>query len=178
MKPKHKKITPQVQDLDVTPFLNLMVVLIPFLLATAVFSQVAIQELNLPQAAAGGATPDKPLVTIEVMVRKSGLEIGNGKVITVSIPNKEDKYDLETLSLELRALKARYPDKEDINVLIEPRIRYSDVIAVMDAVKIWLPPKPDAAAVQEGEQAAEQETVAAPPNGFVLFPQISIGDAP
>lgn len=178
MKRKYKKGTPQVQDLDVTPFLNLMVVLIPFLLATAVFSQVAIQELNLPQAAAGGVTPDKPLVTIEVMVRKSGLEIGNGKVITVSIPNKEDKYDLETLSLELRAMKARYPDKEDINVLIEPRIRYSDVIAVMDAVKVWLPPKSDANAVQEGEQVLEQEAVVAPPEGFVLFPEISIGDAP
>ena len=33
MKRKHKKVAPQVQDLDVTPFLNLMVVLIPFLLA-------------------------------------------------------------------------------------------------------------------------------------------------
>lgn len=178
MRRKHKKGAPQVQDLDVTPFLNLMVVLIPFLLATAVFSQVAIQELNLPQAAAGGVTPDKPLVTIEVMVRKSSLEIGNGKVITVSIPNKEDKYDLEALSLELRALKARYPDKEDINVLIEPRIRYSDVIAVMDAVKVWLPAKPDPESAQEEEQAEEQETVVAPPEGFVLFPEISIGDAP
>jgi biopolymer transport protein ExbD len=170
VKRKHKKGAPQVQDLDVTPFLNLMVVLIPFLLATAVFSQVAIQELNLPQAAAGGATPDKPLITIEVMVRKSSLEIGNGKLITASIPNKDDKHDLETLSLELRELKERYPEKEDINVLIEPHIRYSDVIAVMDAVKIWLPPK--------SEVAGEPGVAVGIPEGFVLFPEISIGDAP
>lgn len=174
MKRKHKKVAPQVQDLDVTPFLNLMVVLIPFLLATAVFSQVAIQELNLPQAAAGGATPDTPLVTIEVMVRKSSLEIGNGKAITVTIPNKDDKHDLETLSLELRMLKERYQDKEDINVLIEPNIRYSDVIAVMDAVKAWLPPKADAEAGAEAGQGVAVSSA----EPFVLFPAISIGDAP
>lgn len=177
MKRKYKKGAPQVQDLDVTPFLNLMVVLIPFLLATAVFSQVAIQELNLPQAAAGGSTPDKPLVTIEVMVRKDRLEVGNGKVITASFPNKEDKYDLESLSLELRMLKERYKDKEDINVLIEPRIRYSDVIAVMDAVKVWLPPKSEGQPEQAGE-SGEEQTASAPAEGFVLFPEISIGDAP
>ena len=73
----YRKKGEQPQELDVTTFLNLMVVLIPFLLVTAVFSKITIQELNLPAQAAGGATPDKPLVTIEVMVRKNGLEIGD-----------------------------------------------------------------------------------------------------
>ena len=35
-------------QLEITPFLNLMVALVPFLLVTAVFSRVAILELNLP----------------------------------------------------------------------------------------------------------------------------------
>ena len=41
---------------DVTTFLNLMVVLIPFLLITAVFSRITIVELNLPSAAGGAAS--------------------------------------------------------------------------------------------------------------------------
>ena len=177
---KSKRGPQQPPDLDVTTFLNLMVVLIPFLLATAVFSQVSIQELNLPQAAAGGEKPDKPLVTIEVMVRKTGLEIGNGKTITVSLPKEEGVYDFQQLSLQLRALKERYPEKEDISVLVEPDIEYRDVIATMDAVKIWREPKPEAkpgepAPVVPDDPAA---AAAAQPADLILFPDVSIGDAP
>ena len=38
-------------ELNITAFMNLMVVLIPFLLLTAVFSQVSILELDLPGSA-------------------------------------------------------------------------------------------------------------------------------
>jgi biopolymer transport protein ExbD len=148
-------------DLDVTTFLNLMVVLIPFLLVTAVFSKITIQELNLPAQAAGGATPDKPLVTIEVMVRKKGIEIGDGKVIHTTIAKKDGAYDLAQLSDELEGLKARYPDKEDVFVLLEQDIEYKDMIGVMDAVKMKAPP--------EGQTLAQ---------AVILFPEISLGDAP
>lgn len=166
------------EELNVTTFLNLMVVLIPFLLATAVFSQITIQELNLPTQASGGATPDTPLVTIEVMVRKTGLEIGDGKRINTTIPIKESaaegepelaangeiksRYDLEKLSQELLNLKDQHPDKEDVTVLLEPDIEYNEMIAVMDAVKFIKVTVP-----------GEEE-----PQPIVLFPEISIGDAP
>lgn len=159
----YRKKGEQPQELDVTTFLNLMVVLIPFLLVTAVFSKITIQELNLPAQAAGGATPDKPLVTIEVMVRKNGLEIGDGKVIHTTIPKKDGKYDLAKLSEELSGLKDRYPEKEDAFVLLEQDIEYNDMIGVMDAVKVV-------------ETAPATEKVAA--QMTVLFPEISIGDAP
>ena len=35
-------------ELNITAFMNLMVILVPFLLITAVFSRLAILELNLP----------------------------------------------------------------------------------------------------------------------------------
>ena len=42
-------------ELDMTTFLNLMVVLVPFLLITAVFSRITIVELSLPSSTGGGA---------------------------------------------------------------------------------------------------------------------------
>lgn len=158
----HKKQLPEA-ELDVTSFMNLMVVLIPFLLATAVFSQVSIQELNLPSGS-GGEVADKPKVTIEVMVRKDALEISDGRSITDRFPSKEGKYDLASLTDELRRLKEKNPEKEDVTVLLEPDIEYNDMIAVMDTVKIYKPEKdPESEALPESE---------------VLFPDISIGDAP
>ena len=53
-------------DLDIKPVMNLMVVLIPLLLAGSEFTKLAIKELNLPPAKNGGGgggdeTPEEEL---------------------------------------------------------------------------------------------------------------------
>lgn len=158
----HYKRNKEDPELDVTTFLNLMVVLIPFLLVTAVFSRITVQELNLPAAAGGGPVLDKPLVTIEVIVRKDSLEIGDGKSVVAAIPKVEEQYDLKKLSELLMRLKDEYSEKEDATILIEPDIEYEDVIHVMDAIK-------RADIKQPGQEEVQK---------IVLFPELSIGDAP
>ena len=148
-------------ELDITTFLNLMVVLIPFLLISAVFSRVTIMELSVPTGA-GGGDPTKPNFTIEVIVRKKGLELANGAKVVAALPKKDGQYDMAKLSQMLIRLKADYPDKEDATVLMEPDIEYDYLIRVMDIVR--------AAEVRvEGSDEVRKE---------VLFPTISIGDAP
>ena len=66
-------------EIDVTTFLNLMVVLVPFLLITAVFSRITIVELTLPSATQG-AVDQKPGFRMEVIVREHGMEIGRAHV--------------------------------------------------------------------------------------------------
>lgn len=149
-------------ELEVTTFLNLMVVLIPFLLLTAVFTKITIQELDLPTQAGGGAAPIKPPVVIEVIVRKNVLQIGNGKSVTETIAKLNNKYDYKKLSEKLLILKDQNKDKEDVAVLMEPDIEYESVIAVMDAVKV-------AEIYTPGQEK---------PNREKLFPLVSIGDAP
>lgn len=155
---KRPKETP---ELDITTFLNLMVVLIPFLLISAVFSRVAIMELSVPTGAGGGAS-SKPNFSIEVIVRDRGLELANGSRVVAAIPKKEEQYDLKTLSEMLIRLKADYPEKEEATVLLEPKIEYDYLIKVMDAVR-------GAEIRREGSEEVQK---------LVLFPSISIGDAP
>ena len=119
---------------DVTTFLNLMVVLIPFLLISAVFSRVTIMELSVPTSA-GGSTVNTPNFAIEVIVRKAGLEIANGFSVEAAIPKKDDQYDMEMLTEMLMRLKAKFPEKEDATVLMEPEIEYDYLIQIMDAVR-------------------------------------------
>lgn len=147
--------------MDVTTFLNLMVVLIPFLLVSAVFSRITIMELNLPTAA-GGQSTNKPLVTIEVIVRKNKLEIGNGSKVLVTIPAPDAKYEFGKLSRALMEIKEKNPEKQDATVLVEPDVPYDDVIQAMDAVR----------AIQIKQD--DGETFKKTP----LFPEISIGAAP
>lgn len=148
-------------ELDITSFLNLMVILIPFLLISAVFSQVTILELSVPTSS-GGAAIDKPNYTIEVIVRKNGLELGNGVQVVAAMPKKDDEYDLDQLTALLIRLKSDYPQKDDATILMEPDIEYDTLIQIMDRIR-------------ETEVLVENSVEV---QKLVLFPLISIGDAP
>ena len=156
-KHKHKE-----EDIDVTPLLNVMVVLVAFLIFSAVFSRISIQEIVLPTQGDGKAGPDTPQINIEVIVRKDGLEIGDGKNVTARIPNVGMQYDTQRLSEHMLQFKQRYNDKQDVIILLEPDIEYETMIHVMDAVKIG-----------EFKKAGQDK-----PQKVVLFPQVSIGEAP
>jgi biopolymer transport protein ExbD len=81
---KRQRKPHETPELDITTFLNLMVVLIPFLLISAVFSRVTIMELTVPTGA--GGAPTKPNFTIEVIIRDLGLEIADGSNVIAAIP--------------------------------------------------------------------------------------------
>jgi biopolymer transport protein ExbD len=147
--------------LNLTPMMDILTVLVVFLLITAVFTSITIMELSVPTSA-GGSASNRPNFAIEVIVRKAGLQIANGRSVEAAIPKKDDKYDIELLSKMLLRLKAQYPEKEDATVLMEPKIEYDYLIQVMDAVR-------------SAEVRAEMTEEV---NKIVLFPKISLGDAP
>jgi len=148
-------------EIDVTTFLNLMVVLIPFLLITAVFSQTTIVELNLPSNASGAA-PQSESFKVEVIVREPGIEISNGKSIIATVPKKDDEYDLDELSQMMVALKQEYPNIDNASVLLEPFVHYDYLIQVMDVVRTVKVPT---------DVENEYEL-------YALFSEISVGEAP
>lgn len=148
-------------DIDVTTFLNLMVVLIPFLLITAVFSRLTIVELDLPSKA-NGATPRQESFRIEVIVREPGIEISNGTAIIALVPKKDGDYDLEALSEMMVALKQEYPNIDAASVLMEDYIPYDYLIQVMDIVRTVEVPT---------DVENEYEL-------YALFSEISVGEAP
>ena len=121
----------------------------------------SIVELNLPSSTGGAASDDVPF-TIEVIVRESGFEITNGRLLIASIDKVEGDYDLQALSDHMLALKQDHPDHEAASVLLEPQIPYDYLIQVMDVVRSVEVP---------GD--GEQESLRA-----ALFPDISIGEAP
>jgi len=166
----YKRRTKPAHELDVTTFLNLMVVLIPFLLITAVFSRLTIVELTLPSSASGPPSADEGF-TPEVIVREAGIEISNGKQVIATIPNKDEDFDLDTLSDYMVELKQTYPAQDSAAVLMEAQIPYDFLIRVMDIVRSVEVPieKDDSEEFVEGE--LQFELVA-------LFSDVSVGDAP
>jgi biopolymer transport protein ExbD len=159
-KRKETIATDIMEVLNLTPMMDILTVLVVFLLISAVFMSITIQELSVPTDAGGAA--GRPNFAIEVIIRKAGLEIANGSSVQAAIPKKDDKYDIELLSKMLLRLKDQYPEKEDATILMEPKIEYDYLIQVMDAVR-------GAEVRAEGSEEVRK---------VVLFPTISIGDAP
>jgi len=163
---RHRGMPKEPPELDITTFLNLMVVLIPFLLISAVFSRITIMELEVPSGSGAGKA-DKPALVLEVIVRKKGIEISNGKGVVASMKKVDDKYDIKRFSDYLQKIKKNYPEKFDAIVLMEPKLEYEYLILIMDALT-------------SVEVVSENQVPDSPvaKKKIVLFPNISVGDAP
>lgn len=148
--------------LEITAFMNLMVILVPFLLITAVFSRMSILELNIPIAAAPQNEEQKPVgLQLEVIIRQNSLEISERKVGLIShIDNNAQGYDFKSLSETLKKIKVQSPETIDAVILSEPDIAYDALVQLMDTVRI-------VSIVRDGAVVQAE-----------LFPNVSIGDAP
>ena len=139
---------------------NLMIILIPFLLLSAVFSQTSIVNLYLPpppKAAPGGpapATTPKPVVSIV----HDGYVLSDGPTVIGAVPlDAEGRYNTNKLTELLVSIKRAIPDRSDIVILSEDRVPYETIVRTMDASR-------EAVVERDGRLAAEP-----------LFPNISLG---
>ena len=146
-------------DLNIVPMIDMMVILVFFLIFTAVFSRTTILELNLP--APNSSVPDLPEgLQLEVIVRQDRIDVADRRTgILKSLPNVGTDYDLKGLSEYLKAVKSKFPDKLDSSVLLAPDIPYDVLVQVMDSVRVW--------ELEDGTYRKAE-----------LFPDISVGDAP
>jgi biopolymer transport protein ExbD len=153
-------------ELNITAFMNLMVILVPFLLITAVFSRLAILELNLPGSSTEPVEPQDQVFQLEVIVRSDKIEVADrNQGLLGSYPSGVDGYDFEAVSEKLNQLKKRYPDKTDASILLEQEIAYDTLVQIMDTVRLSI----DIEVNSDDEKALVRSD---------LFPDISIGDAP
>jgi len=141
---------PESTEPNLTPVMNLMVVLIPLLLTSAEFIKLGVIDLNLPPAVGGKTTKvaqpkEKPLkldlavtITDEGFYISSSLAIARGKKGEgPTIPKVDGEYNYKKLTTLLYEIKkkaaGRFPDVDKIVILAEPQIDYQTIVSTMDA---------------------------------------------
>ena len=157
-----RRLRKEAAHLEITAFINLIVVLVPFLLSVAVFTRLSVIELSLPAQSSEMLEQLKAdNLQLEVVVRPDALEVGDriGGLIE-RIPATATGPDVRALQALIQQIKVRFPDKTDATVLAEPDTSYDTLVQVMDAVRTGH--------LAQGTQVVRAE----------LFPNISIGDAP
>ncbi|RZU37029.1 biopolymer transport protein ExbD/TolR [Fluviicoccus keumensis] len=146
------------EELNLTPFLNLMVILIPYLLLNAVFTQVSVLQVSMPSSGGGAGAQAKPPLVLEVMVFKDRFMVADrqtGPLKTIPVSEKGE-LDYAALNDYLHGVKTQYPTITEASILLEQDTPYDKLIHTMDAVRI----------------------INGKTGKFALFPDVSIGDAP
>lgn len=156
-----RRLRKQAAALEVTAFINLIVVLVPFLLSTAVFSRMAVLDLQLPAQSSGVQQLKGNDLQLEIVIRSAGIAVTDkiGGLIQ-DVPAKAGEHDLKTLAALMLQLKEKFPDKTTATLLAEDNTPYEHLVMVMDAVR------------------ARYDARGAKMTRTDLFPDISIGDAP
>lgn len=156
-----RRLRKQVPELEITAFINLIVVLVPFLLATTVFTRLAVMDLQLPAQQSAVEQLKVNDLQLEVVIRKDALEVGDrvGGLIR-RIPVLGAEHDVKALQQLMVLVKGKFPDKREATLLAEPDTSYNQLVQVMDAVR--------GTVTTQGAKVVRAE----------LFPSISVGDAP
>lgn len=148
-------------DVDVTAFLNLMVVLIPFLLMSAAFNQLSIFEVQLPADVEPASAPLDPgeEPQLEILLLSDQMIVSDRvRGALLAVPHLEDgAWDIAAMQGKLIQIKLEHPSTTQITLLSEPQIDYERIIEVMDNAR--------AVVVREKDKPSMRE----------LFPDISLG---
>ncbi|MBN1895511.1 biopolymer transporter ExbD [bacterium] len=147
---KHRYVF-DLDPINMTPMMNLMVVLIPLLLTSAEFVRLGIIELNLPPAVSGaGAAAAEEAgmkagkLDLAVTITDRGFFISSAMAVLANegeptLPVLNGMHDFSGLSMKLLEIKRQakdlYPDLEQIIILAEPEIDYQTVVSTMDAAR-------------------------------------------
>lgn len=152
-------------ELDVTAFLNLMIVLVPVLLLSLSFTQISVLEIKLPELTGGFTSSAESQSKLEVVISDKNINVFYPErtlVQTIPATKAEDgslEYDFERLSKVMQLLKEQLADKRDVVLLSSPGIDYQSLVSTMDAIKSY------------------KTVVVSSMVEIELFPEISLGDA-
>ena len=98
-------------EINLTGVMNVFLILIPFLLLTAVFMRISVLELSLPSLDKKSAEikeqKPKSVVLNFLSVRENGFELRVPELKLPLIPKKNDIYDWEALVSQLKQAKEK-----------------------------------------------------------------------
>ncbi|MEY4588649.1 MAG: hypothetical protein RL497_725 [Pseudomonadota bacterium] len=153
---KRKNRLEAVAEIDVTTFMNLMVILVPFLLVTAVFSRLTVLQLQLPSKDAAAAEPAAFQLQLELTPQEWILRANAHDEIT-RLPTPGSLSEWRRFEEALLEIKSRFPDEKSITLFFNSQVPYKNMLEVMDHLR--------QTQIVNGTQAQWVE----------LFPDISLG---
>ncbi len=119
-----------VADLDVTPVMNMFIILIPFLISMTAFAHLATHEFSLPGDEGSAHATERHELPLTVAVGVPGLVVVKGDVVLGELPRLGDELDLAGLVALLSGQTS-----EKLVVAVDDPIATAEVVACLDACR-------------------------------------------
>ena len=122
-------------EINITPVMNIFVILIPFLLLTATFVKIAIIDLALPTLEQKSGVNDeeiKDLTVLVLAISPEGFQIKTSEKNYPMIKIKDGDYDYLDLGKKLTEIKTQFPKLEDVIISPSSEILYHVIVKVLD----------------------------------------------
>lgn len=116
--PKFKKPKKRFDEINVVPFIDIMLVLLVMVLTTATFINQGIIPIELPEAKASKKEDSKKEITVYVNSK--------GELFI-----EKEKVDLKTLEAKLSAI----PKEQTVVLRSDKESKFQDFVSVMDILK-------------------------------------------
>ena len=124
-------------EIPLIPFIDLLLVCVMFLLATAVWNEMARVNANQRQPGQDAPEDEEPpeeTVKLILQIQNSGYVLADTTGTRQVIAKQGEQFDLVELRAKLRERKQLEPNREDIIVAPEDGVLYNDVVQAMDMI--------------------------------------------
>lgn len=161
-------------DLNLAPFLDIIMSVIPMLLLSVVFIQIKMIETPIPQVVQSKIEQqnDKKIpIDIALQATKNNGFVftitNNGKKTTKSVPLKDGKLDFQGLNAAAIGLKQSYADVFKMDFNPGKDIAYNDIVMTMDQLRKL--PDGQKVAFKDDKTGKQVET-------DLMFPDVTFGN--
>jgi biopolymer transport protein ExbD len=119
------------EDLELLPLMNLFVVLIPMLLLSAVFLELAVIKMVLPTDETPLSKNEIESLNLSIAITDAQYVVKGRRLPAQTIDRSSDDSE-GSLRDTLAALTERFPDEHAVVIVSQAETRYDDIISVMD----------------------------------------------
>ena len=144
---------PDAEDLNLTPIMNMVLVLIPLMLLNVVFMTISVIEVTMPQRSAGAAQNGEPPKRLQLFISQQGFTVVESGASLPALENcpgggpticplkEESEGTLETDCHDWRRLyntlleikqKPDWADHEQIEIVADSSVNFGVLVKAMD----------------------------------------------
>jgi biopolymer transport protein TolR len=134
-------------ELNIVPFLDVVVNLMLFLLATVTATMTVAQiEVDLPGICSRGSCTERASLDLAVTVTARGVVVASAEGVyapgctssssgALTVPRRGSAHDVDALRTCLEQIAHRHPSERGVTLSADPEVPYEELITVMDTLR-------------------------------------------
>lgn len=122
-------------ELNLVPYIDLLMTIMTFLIMTAVWTQIAMLEVQNAQSGPPDSPPEEkkdPIPPVLVLITENALKIQEEGGEPREFPKGNEGFDLTAAKAVFDQLKQARPERVEVKMTAEDGVQYTDIVGVID----------------------------------------------